>query len=139
MGNSQGINIGNVNKTVVSVAVEVKEGEAGSRESSLFVTIKNEGERKLKSLVLSMQAPTGIQIVNPGDLFGTAQRTHKTNELAPNQNLRFKLALRAYPEFREGTLTFELLDNDQESSTKNERLGVKVLLKSYPGEYKFPN
>jgi hypothetical protein len=131
VGNSQGINIGNVNKTIVSVAVEVKEGEAGSRESSLFVTIKNEGEKKLKSLVLSMQAPTGIQIVNPGDLFGSAQRTHKTDALAPNQNLRFKLALRAHPEFREGTLIFDLLDNDNESSTNNMHFGVKVLLRSY--------
>ena len=134
VGNSQGINVGSVKDTVVSVAVNVEEGLAGSRESSLFVIVKNEGDRKLKSLVLSMQAPTGIQIVNAGDLFGSSQRTHKTEALAPKQSLRFKLGLRAHPEFRGGTLVFDLLDNDHESSTKSVHFGVEVNLRSYPRE-----
>jgi hypothetical protein len=132
VGNSQGINVGNINKTVVSVAVNVEEGLPGSRESSLVITIKNEGDRKLQSVFLSMQAPAGIQIVNPGDLFGSSQRTHKTDALAPKQNLRFKLGLKAHPEFRVGTLVFDLLDNDHESSTKSAHFGVEVVLRSHP-------
>jgi hypothetical protein len=134
VGNSQGINVGSVNGTIVSVGINVEEGLTGSRESALFVTVKNEGDRKLKSLVLSMQAPAGIQIVNPGDLFGSAQRTHRTDALAPKQNLRFKLGLKAHPEFRSGTLIFNLLDNDLESSTKSSHFGVEVSLRTYPRE-----
>jgi hypothetical protein len=132
IGNSQGINVGSVNETVVSVAVNVEEGVVGSRESSLFVTIKNEGDRKLRSLALTMQAPMGIQIVNPGDLFGSSQRSHKTESLAPKQVMKFKLGLRAHPEFRSGNLHFNLLDNDMDSSTKNMHFGVEVVLRAYP-------
>lgn len=134
VGNSQGINVGNINKTVVSVAVNVEEGLPGSRESSLVITIKNEGDRKLQSVFLSMQAPVGIQIVNPGDLFGSAQKSHKTQALAPKQIMKFKLGLRAHPEFRNGALVFNLLDNDIESPTNNAHFGVEVMLRSYQRE-----
>jgi hypothetical protein len=131
VGNSQGINVGNVNNSIVSIAVNVEEGVARSRESALFVTVKNEGEKSVKALFLTMSAPVGIQIVNPGDLFGSSNRSHRTENLAPQQSMRFKLALKAHEEFRSGTLSLDLLDNDPESSSANTHFRVEVSLRSY--------
>ncbi len=131
VGNSQGINVDPVNNSVVSLAVNVEEGVARSRESALLVTVKNEGDKSVKSLFLSLSAPVGIQIINPGDLFGSATRSHRTEILAPQQSMKFKLALKAHEDFRTGSLCLDLLDNDPESTSANTHFRVEVVLRSY--------
>ncbi len=131
VGNSQGINVGPVNSSIVSLAVNVEEGLPRSRESALFVTLRNEGEKTVQSLFLSMSAPVGIQIIDPGDLFGSANRSHRTESLTPKQSMKFKLAIRTHEEFRAGTLTLDLLDSDPASRSANTHFRVEVNLRSY--------
>jgi hypothetical protein len=131
VGNSQAINVGPVNNSIVSIAINVEEGVPGSRESGLFVTLKNEGELTVKSLLLAMSAPQGIQIVNPGDLFGGGHRTHVTDSLAPRQSMKFKLGLRAHDEFRNGNLRLDLTDKDSNSQSAYTHFGVEVALQAY--------
>jgi hypothetical protein len=131
VGNSQAINVGSVNNSIVSIAINVEEGVPGSRESGLYVTLKNEGDKQVKALMLAMTAPAGIQIVNPGDLFGGGHRTHVTDSLAPRQTMRFKLGLRAHEEFRNGTLQLKLTDKDENSESAYTHFGVEVALHAY--------
>jgi hypothetical protein len=65
-----------------------------------------------------LKAPSGLVIVNPGELFGIEVKRHKTGPINARQNIRYKINLKSRPEYRGGEVIFELRDPDSAESAE---------------------
>lgn len=75
------------------------------RESALHVQITNAGEKDLNDLLIEAFACEGLQLVDPGALFGSGRRHVRLPALRPKKSITYKLALRVHPEFVSGDIT----------------------------------
>ena len=110
---AQGLNVADVESSVISASLSVEQSHIGKTTSRLFVLIRNEGDKKVKDLHIILKAPGGLVIINPGEVFGVQEKRHKTGAISARQNIRYKIDLKSRPEFRGGDLTFELRNPNQ--------------------------
>ena len=115
---AQGLNVADVDSSVISASLSVEQSQIGKTLSRLLVLIRNEGDKKVQDLQMILKAPGGLVIINPGEVFGVQEKRHKTGDIGSRENIRYKIDLKSRPEFRGGDLTFELRNpNHLESDT----------------------
>ena len=115
---AQGLNVANVDSSVISASINIEESIVGHTSARLIVLIRNEGEKKVRDLLMVLKAPSGLVVVNPGELFGIEVKRHKTGPINARQNIRYKIDLKSRPEFRGGEVIFELRDPDSAESAE---------------------
>jgi hypothetical protein len=107
---AQALNVANIDSSVISASINVEESVVGQSPARLLVLIRNEGDKKVKNILMVLKAPAGVVIVNPGEVFGIEEKRHKTGAITAHQNIRYKIDLKSRPEFRGGEIVFELRD-----------------------------
>lgn len=109
---AQGLNVAEVGLSTVSAAVNIDGAEVGISTAQVFVLIKNEGDKAIPDLMAVLRAPAGLSIVSADQLFGSAEKRERTGRIRAGQIIRYKIALKSRPEFRGGTVEFELRNPD---------------------------
>lgn len=91
--------------TEISLDIRV-ENSSFSRSSThrLKVKISNTGESNLEDLFLEAFTPAGIDLADPGALFGNTRRHVRIPELKTKKSITYKLELRSKPDFTSGEL-----------------------------------
>ena len=113
---AQGLSVVDVELSTVSAALSVDGAEVGMNPAQVFVLIKNEGSKPLPDMLAILRAPADASIVHPEELFGVAEKRQLTGQMRARQIIRYKVALKTRPEFRGGTLDFELRNPDLPAS-----------------------
>jgi len=113
---AQGLNVVDVELSTVSAALSVDGSEVGIYPAQVFVLIKNEGSKPLPDMLAILRAPAESSIVHPEELFGVSEKRQLTGKMRAQQIIRYKVALKTRPEFRGGTLVFELRNPDLPAS-----------------------
>jgi len=126
---AQGLNVADVELSTVSAAINIDGGEVGLVPAPVFVLIKNEGSKPLPDSLAILRAPAGAVIIHPDEIFGVAEKRQRTGKMRAGQITRYKVALKTRPEFRGGTVEFELR-NPELSPSDNPYFSIKLELRT---------
>jgi hypothetical protein len=77
------------------------------RDSKLKVSLTNISGSPIYDLSVDAYTPDGLQLVNPGDLFGSQRRHVRLGKLVAGQIITYKLGIRVHKAFQQGSLIVE--------------------------------
>ena len=103
-------NLGKIDNTEISIWLEVS-GNKG--EQQLTVKVKNEGNKPITNLILSVKTSSQIVIANRGEVFGTERNKEIIKQLPTKKSVIYSTAVKLYEDLNPAQIAVSISKNSK--------------------------